>query len=278
MTDEPLPGTGWQRQALQRSKPSGESLVRVFAVELLEVLIHRSGQSFQESRMRHGGLFNVQSVTRGIAPDRREREEIELHRGLTRCLPNGGHDLRFGQFFTRDIRDAGSLVEKLQQRCRPLKPTAAHHVADVVAIQSRDRRQQNVVVASLQQFVCFEHGRLQRVVFLFGNELEEVRSDVEQPDRTAIRERNGHPAFAGREAVITHGDIAVVSAHRVQISRRTASRPHGGQTESRPEMLRQQMAVCGGTHSFEFECSYPVRSANATPQRRSSLVGNIHSL
>ena len=95
-----------------------------------------------------------------------------------------------------------ALVEELHQRRLAFEADAAHHVVNVVAIQPAGGREQDVVVLADFELVPFENVGPGLVVLLDRNEFEVVVIEIEHAGRRAVGERNRHPAFARREAVV----------------------------------------------------------------------------
>src|SRR6185295_18861734 len=102
------------------------------------------------------------------------------------------------------------------------------------------------IVTALLQLVSGEHGRLRAGDLLLGNELVEVRRDVEDARRRRIRPGNGHAAFRSDQADVADRRLSVVSGEVPKIRADTAAGPVADQAVLAPVVLGIERAGAVG--------------------------------
>ena len=102
-------------------------------------------------------------------------------------------------------------------------------------------------------------------MLLDGNELEVVMIEIQDAGRGAVGERNRHPAFAGRQAVVADRRLAVQLGELRQKHADRSAGPHRQHRELRPGMFGQQRAVL---LSKLLQLARPLRRAPAIRPRK----------
>ena len=116
------------------------------------------------------------------------------------------------------LAKSSALAQELDKRCAVEETGHADQIVDVVAVQPEGRRRHDVVGSAILQLVGRQYRWFRAVHFLFRDEFEIVRRDVEYAAGAAIGKRQGETTFTGDETDVPDRRAAKVTWIMTQIA------------------------------------------------------------